>query len=63
MFKMKLRLAKKLLLNCPINWYYKLMRLYPPYKKNGRTIYPSWHNNPQISAARTRIRHWIKKKH
>lgn len=58
---MKLRIAKKVLCSISKSRRKRLNELYPPFEKDGRTIYPSLHKNPLIAKARQRVINYCKK--
>lgn len=58
---MKLRIAKKILCSVSKSRRKRLNELHPPFEKDGKTIYPSWHKNPLTAKARQRIIKYCKK--
>lgn len=58
---MKLRIAKKITTSPSKSRKRRLDELYPPFERNGRTIYPSWHKFPLIAKANNRIKHYCRK--
>lgn len=58
---MKLRIAKKIMCLISKSRRRKLNELYPPFEKDGRIVYSSWHKNPLTTKARHRIIQYCRK--